>query len=82
LPSPLTLAPAANRHSFPIIICDITPTLKEWARLFELQDTPDSLGFFGYKRFYNAYFEVISYSKLVADAERRNKVFFQKLGLS
>lgn len=64
------------------IICDITPTLKEWARLFELQDTPDSLGFFGYKRFYNAYFEVISYSKLVADAERRNKVFFQKLGLS
>lgn len=63
------------------IVCDITPTLKEWARLFELQDTPDSLGFFGYKRAFNAYFEVISYSKLVADAEKRNKVFFQKLGL-
>jgi hypothetical protein len=63
------------------IICDITPTLKEWARLFELQQTPDSLGFFGYKRSYNAYFEVISYSKLAADAEKRNKVFFQKLGL-
>ena len=52
-----------------------------WARLFELQDTPDNLGFFGYKRSFNAYFEVISYSKLVADAEKRNKVFFQKLGL-
>ncbi len=63
------------------IVCDITPNLKEWARHFELQDTPDSLGFFGYKRAFNAYFEVISYSKLVADAEKRNKVFFQKLGL-
>jgi hypothetical protein len=63
------------------IICDITPSLKEWARLFELQDTPDSLGFFGYKRSFNAYFEIISYSKLVADAEKRNKIFFQKLGL-
>ena len=50
------------------VICDITPTLREWARLFELQDTPDSLGFFGYKRAFNAYFEVISYSKLVVDA--------------
>jgi len=63
------------------IICDMTATLKGWARLFELQDTPDGLGFFGYKRAFNAYFEVISYPKLVVDAERRNKVFFQKLGL-
>jgi hypothetical protein len=28
-----------------------------------------------------SYFEVISYSKLVADAEKRKKVFFEKLGL-
>jgi hypothetical protein len=63
------------------VIYDITPTLREWARMFELQDTPDSLGFFGYKRAFSAYFEVISYSKLVSDAEKRNKVFFQKLGL-
>jgi len=63
------------------IICDMTPNLKKWARLFELQETPDALGFFGYKRHFDAYFEVISYSKLVADAEKRNKVFFQKLGL-
>jgi hypothetical protein len=63
------------------IICDMTPTLKGWARFFELEQTPDNLGFFGYKRGFNAYFEVISYSKLVADAEKRNKAFFQKLGL-
>ena len=76
---PIPISP--NLPFYCYIICDITPTLKEWARLFELQDTPDCLGFFGYKRGYCAYFEVISYSKLAADAEKRNKVFFQKLGL-
>jgi hypothetical protein len=76
---PIPISP--NLPFYCYIICDITPTLKEWARLFELQDTPDCLGFFGYKRAYNAYFEAISYSKLVVDAEKRNKVFFQKLGL-
>jgi len=76
---PMPIPP--NLPFYCYVICDITPTLREWARLFELQDTPDSLGFFGYKKHYNAYFEVISYSKLVTDAEKRNKAFFQKLGL-
>ena len=62
-------------------MCDIPQILKEWAYHFDLLDTPDGLGFFGYKKHYNAYFEVISYSKLVADAEKRNKAFFHKLGL-
>jgi len=76
---PIPISP--NLPFYCYIVCDVTPTLKEWALLFELQDTPDCNGFFGYKRGYNAYFEVISYSKLVADAEKRNKVFFEKLGL-
>lgn len=63
------------------IVCDITPKLEAWAFKFELQKTPDALGFFGYKRHYNAYCEVISYSKLVADSEKRNRAFFEKLGL-
>ncbi len=76
---PIPIPP--NLPFYCYIICDITPTLKTWARHFELQDTPDSLGFFGFKRAYNAYFEVISYSKLIADADKRNRAFFQKLGL-
>jgi hypothetical protein len=63
------------------LVCDITPRLVRWAGNFELQKTPDELGFFGYKRDFNAYCEVISYSKLVSDAEKRNKAFFEKLGL-
>ena len=48
---------------------------------FELQETPDGQGFFGYKRQYNAYHEVISYTKVVRDARKRNLAFFHKLGL-
>jgi hypothetical protein len=64
------------------ILCDITPKLVRWAKQSELQETPDHLGFFGYKRSYNAYCELISYSKLVSDAEKRHLAFFEKLGLS
>lgn len=71
----------SNLPFYSYIICDVTPRLKEWAHHFELQETPDGLGFFGYKRHYNSYFEVISYEKLIADAQKRNKAFFHKLGL-
>jgi len=57
------------------------PALKDWAHHFELKETPDSMGYFGYKEYYGAYCEVISYSKLVADAQKRNQAFFHKLGL-
>lgn len=76
---PLPIAP--NLPFYCYIICDITPKIKEWANHFELQETPDNLGFFGYKRHYGAYCEVISYDKLLIDAEKRNKAFFKKLGL-
>jgi hypothetical protein len=63
------------------IVCDPCAALDEWARDFELEKTPDQLGYFGYKRHVKAYFEVISYEKLVADAKKRNAAFFEKLGL-
>ena len=63
------------------IICDFTSKLERLAQHFELEKTPDGLGFFGYKRALRAYFEVISYSKLLSDSEKRNQAFFQKLGL-
>jgi hypothetical protein len=72
----------ANLPFYCYILCDITPKLVRWAHQSELQETPDNLGFFGYKRPYNAYCEVISYPKLVSDAEKRHLAFFEKLGLS
>jgi hypothetical protein len=63
------------------IVCDMTATLEKWAYDFELTKTPDNQGFFGYKRQYNAYVEVISYTKMLADAKKRNAMFFDKLAL-
>ena len=63
------------------IICDMTQRLQTWAYDFELEKTPDGQGFFGFKRKYNAYFDVISYTKLVSDAKKRNAIFFEKLNL-
>ena len=66
---------------FCYIVCDMGQRLETWASDFELQKTPDGQGFFGFKRSYNAYFEVISYTKLVSDAKKRNAIFFDKLSL-
>lgn len=63
------------------IVCDLRPRLHKWASRFDLDKTPDELGYFGYNRQYNAYFEVISYDKLLEDAKQRNAIFFEKLNL-
>jgi hypothetical protein len=66
---------------FCYVVSDMTPTLEQWAYDFELTKTPDGQGFFGYKRQYNAYVEVISYTKMITEAKKRNAVFVDKLGL-
>lgn len=63
------------------LVCDITPTLTRQAKFFSLGPTPDGLGFFGYNRELGVYIEVMSFDKLVADAERRNAAHFEQLNL-
>lgn len=41
--------------------------------------TPDGMGYYGYQSERHAYFEVISYAKLLADAKKRNQILFDKL---
>jgi len=41
----------------------------------------DNLGYFGYNPSLSAYVEVISYTKLLRDAKKRNKILFDKLNL-
>jgi hypothetical protein len=68
-------------HFFCYIVCDMAPSLEKQAKFFGLDKTADGQGFFGYQKNYDAYFEVISYSKMVADAKMRNAVLFDKLNL-
>jgi len=61
------------------IICDLTDKIKEFAKQWNLSLSPDNEGYFGYHPSYKIYFEIISFKKLLKDANLRNKIFFKKL---
>jgi hypothetical protein len=71
----------AHLPIYAYIVCDLTSSLHKQARDYQLTKTPDSQGYFGYHRDHGAYIEVMSFDKLIADAQRRNKILFDKLGL-
>ena len=73
-----------DKHTpfYSYIVCDITPTLEDILKRREFNPTPDGQGYFLFKnRYYNAYFEVIPFDKLLTDAQRRNRILFDKLGI-
>jgi len=64
------------------IICDITDKVEYLAeKEYDFTKTPDGWGYFNFKKNLNAYIEVISYTKLVEDAKKRNRVLFERLNL-
>lgn len=64
------------------IICDMTERIEYLAvQEYDFTKTPDGWGYFNFKKNMNAYIEVISYTKLVEDAKKRNRVLFDKLNL-
>ena len=67
--------------AYAYVVCDLTPRLKKWADMYSLRQTPDRQGFFGVNPAYNAYIEVISFTKLVNDARKRNTLLFDKLSI-
>jgi len=70
-----------NIPGYCYVICDITPSIEERCKMHDAIITSDGLGYFFYKRSYNAYVEIISFDRLVKAAKERNKAFFDKLGL-
>lgn len=63
------------------IVCDLTPKIAESAEYAGLTATPDAEGYFGFNPNLRAYVEVLSFTKVVNDAEKRNRVLFEKLNL-
>jgi len=62
------------------IICDIRPSLQKILERREFELTPDGMGWFKVKsKFYSAYFEVMPFEKVLDDARKRNRIFFEKL---
>lgn len=70
-----------NMPFYAYIICDLTPKIQEFSKFYGLTSTPDQLGYFDFNKNFNAYIEIISFDKLIADAKNRNRVLFDKLQL-
>lgn len=62
-------------------ICDLTQTFRNVLRVQDAFVTPDNQGYYGFHRGFNAYYEIIDYSKMLRDAKNRNRIFFEKLNL-
>ncbi len=62
------------------IVADVTAGLTKRLR-GRFDPTPDGRGLYGYTRNPDTYVEVIPYDKLLLDAQARNAIFFDKLGL-
>jgi len=73
-----------DRNQFEcIIVCELTgPTRKRFERSLAQNPTPDGEGYYGWSREHNAHIRVISFKKMLRDAELRNRAFFGKVGLS
>jgi hypothetical protein len=64
------------------VVCDLTKKVKDWLQKEKnFTAMPDGLGWFNWFGNISLYMEVISWTKLLRDAEMRNKVFFNKLGI-
>jgi hypothetical protein len=71
----------SNTPVYGYVVCDITDKIKEFAKIHQLTISPDEEGYFGYHNGYGMYVEIISFKKLIKDADLRNRIFFQKLGI-
>ncbi|MDE4907134.1 hypothetical protein L0665_00635 [Methanogenium marinum] len=63
------------------VICDITKKIIEDVTESSFTQLSGELGYYTYNKNYNAHVEILSYDKLIADARKRNKMFFIKLGI-
>ncbi|MCA8935544.1 MAG: sensor histidine kinase [Planctomycetes bacterium] len=63
------------------VVCDITEKLRGQIDLLDLTPMPDGQGFFQFHKKLNAYLELVSYTKMITDAKKRNAVFFDMLKL-
>jgi len=70
-----------NIPGYCYVVCDLTESVETRCKMHDAIRTSDGLGYFFYKRNYNAYVEIISFDGLVNAAKERNKAFFDKLGL-
>jgi hypothetical protein len=73
---------ATNTPFYGYIVCDVNKKVREWLELEnEFQPLPDAQGWFSRRPNVNLYLEVLTWDKVLKDANMRNRIFFHKLGI-
>lgn len=71
-----------NTPFYGYVICDLSSKVVLWLeREKDFKPMPDKLGWFKWIDNINLYIEVLSWDKVLRDAEMRSKIFFHKLGI-
>lgn len=71
-----------NTPFYGYVVCDITEKVEKWLEFEkDYKPMPDRLGWFRWHDNINLYMEVLSWDKVLRDADMRNKIFFHKLGI-
>lgn len=63
------------------IVCDINDKIEKWASYAQLTKTFDGLGYYGYNKDLKCMIEILTFDQVVANAKKRNRVLFNKLGV-
>lgn len=69
----------SGTYFFGYVVCEIDSNLKKVLSRRTMRETPDERGMFGFFESHRAYIEVISYEKMLDDAQKRNRILFDKL---
>lgn len=73
---------SANTPFYGYVVCELNQKVKDWLEdVKDFKPMPDRLGYFSWHEKLNLYIEVLSWDKVLRDANMRNKVFFHKLGI-
>ncbi|MBR1703472.1 MAG: ATP-binding protein [Lachnospiraceae bacterium] len=70
-----------NTQFYLYAVCDLTSSLIKVAEHNDFKETPDRLGMYKYHDKKHAYIEILSFNKIINDAEKRNRILFDKLGI-
>ena len=62
-------------------VCDLTDPIVEFAVRQDYAKLQGEFGYYKYSRNLNAHTTIVDFNKLVVDATKRHKAFFEKLGL-
>ena len=73
---------AQNTPFYGFVVCDLTKKVEDWLeKEKDFKPMPDRQGWYQWRDNINLYVEAISWDKVLRDAQVRNRIFFEKLGI-